>query len=59
MEEPFKTNTETPVENTNPTTFIKKIESVNEKNIQAAAKKYLLEKTSTTGWFISSQVKEN
>ena len=41
------------------TTFINKIESVNEKTIQTVAKKYLLEQTSTTGWFVSKQVKEN
>ena len=39
--------------------FINKIESVNEKTIQTVAKKYLLEQTSTTGWFVSKQVKEN
>ena len=41
------------------TTFINKIESVNEKTDQTVAKKYLLEQTSTTGWFVSKQVKEN
>ena len=41
------------------TTFINKIESVNEKTIQTVAKKYFLEQTSTTGWFVSKQVKEN
>ena len=36
------------------TTFINNIESVNEKNIQSTAKKYLVERASTTGWFVSN-----
>ena len=41
------------------TTFMDKIERVKEKDIQLIAKKYLINKTSTTGWFISRQVEEN